>query len=89
MKNLEKIAIDSILQQFEESNKELIESAAVAKRNAEIAQHNFKKAASPLLNVAKESGNLLIQDEVSNEAIAYFETKMAEIIKIPFNLKKQ
>jgi hypothetical protein len=88
MKNLEKIAIDSILQQFEESKKEMINSTISAKQAVEIAQQNFKKTAGPLLSIAKESGNLLIQDEVSEEAIAYFESRMAEIIKIPFSLKK-
>jgi hypothetical protein len=88
MKNLEKIAIDSILQDFQNSKKEMIDGAISAKQAVEIAQQNFKKIAGPLVNYAKEAGNLLLEDEVTDEAITYFEGRMAEIMKIPFSLKK-
>jgi hypothetical protein len=88
MKNLEKIAIDSILQDFQNSKKEMIEGAISAKQAVEIAQQNFKKTAGPLVNYAKEAGNLLLEDGVTDEAITYFEGRMTEMIKIPFSLKK-
>lgn len=88
MKNLEKIAIDTILNDFSTSKAEMIQHAISAKNAVEMAQQNFKKAAGPLMNYAKESGNLLIEDGVSDEAMQYFEQRMSEIIKIPFTLKK-
>ena len=51
MKNLEKIAIDSILQDFENSKREMIDGAISAKQAVEIAQQNFKKTIlSDLIN---------------------------------------
>jgi len=88
MKNLEKIAIDSIIEKFTNSKREMIESAISAKQAVEVAQQNFKKVAGPVVNYAKEAGNLLLEDGVSDEAITYFESRMTEIIKIPFSLKK-
>ena len=88
MKNLEKIAIDSLLLQFKEGKSEMIQHVISAKGAVEMAQQNFKKAASPLINYAKETGNLLLEDGVSEEAIQYFEQIISDIIKIPFTLKK-
>lgn len=88
MKNLEKIAIDSIIENFTNSKREMIESAISAKQAVEVAQQNFKKVAGPVVGYAKEAGNLLLEDGVSDEAIAYFESRMTEIVKIPFSLKK-
>jgi hypothetical protein len=88
MKNLEKIAIDAILNEFGTSKSEMIQNSVSAKAAVEMAQQNFKKAAGPLVNYAKESGNLLLEDGVSEEAIQYFEQRMTEIIKIPFTLRK-
>jgi hypothetical protein len=88
MKNLEKIAIDSIIDNFTNSKREMIESAISAKQAVEVAQQNFKKVAGPVVNYAKEAGNLLLEDGVSDEAIAYFESRMTEIVKIHFSLRK-
>jgi hypothetical protein len=88
MKNLEKIAIDSILNDFGSSKTEMIQASISAKAAVEMAQQNFKKAAGPLVNYAKEAGNLLLEDNVSEEAIQYFEQRMSEIIKIPFTIRK-
>jgi len=88
MKNLEKIAIDSIIENFTNSKREMIQSAISAKQAVEVAQQNFKKVASPVVNYAKEVGNLLLEDGVSDEVITYFESRMTEIVKIPFSLKK-
>jgi hypothetical protein len=88
MKKLEKIAIDSIIENFTNNKREMIQSAISAKHAVEVAQQNFKKVASPVVNYAKEVGNLLLEDGVSDEAITYFESRMTEIVKIPFSLKK-
>jgi hypothetical protein len=87
MRNIEKIAIDTILEQFQSKNAEIINSAISAKAAVELAQQNFKKAAGPLINYAKDSATILIQDDVSEEAIKYFEDRMSEIMKIPFKAK--
>ena len=70
MKNIEKIAIDTILEQFQAKHAEMISAAISAKGAVELAQSNFKKAAGPLINYAKDSATVLLQDEVSEEAIA-------------------
>lgn len=88
MKNLEKIAIDSIIESFSNEKRELIETAITSKSAVEVAQQQFKKIAQPLVNYAKESGNLLLEDAVSEEAIQYFEQRMTELIKIPFTLRR-
>lgn len=88
MKNLEKIAIDSIVNDFANTKAEMIQASISAKAAVEMAQQNFKQAAGPLVNYAKESGKLLIEDGVSEEAIQYFEQRLSELIKIPFTLRK-
>jgi hypothetical protein len=88
MKKLEKIAIDAIITDFVNSKTEMIEATIEAKAAAELAQQNFKKVAGPLISHAKEAGNLLLEDEVSDEAMAYFEQRFSELVKIPFTLRK-
>lgn len=88
MKNLEKIAIDSLIVEFGQTKGEIINAAISAKAAVEMAQQNFKQTAGPLLNYAKESGKLLLEDGVSEEAIQYFEQRLSELIKIPFTLRK-
>ena len=87
MKNIEKIAIDTILDQFQSKNSEMINAVISAKGAVELAQSNFKKAAGPLMNYAKDSASILLQDDVSEEALTYFESRMSELIKIPFKAK--
>ena len=87
MKNLEKIAIDTMVNEFSSKYKEMIDASKSAKAALEMAQTNFKKIIGPLINVAKESGTLLLQDEASDEAIKYFEDKMTEIVKYSLKLK--
>ena len=87
MKNIEKIAIDALLNQFIEKYGEMIENAISAKQAAELAQANFKKVAGPLINYAKDSAGILLDDGVSEDAIKYFEDKITEIVKIPFKAK--
>lgn len=87
MKNIEKIAIDTIISQFSTKNNEIIQATISAKAAAETASANFKKAAGPLINMAKESASVLLQDQVSDEAIKYFEERIADTIKIPFKLQ--
>ena len=88
MKNLEKIAIDSLIVEFGQTKGEMINSAISAKAAVEMAQQHFKKTAGPIMNYAKETGGLLLEDGVSDEAIQYFEQRMSDLIKIPFTLKK-
>ena len=88
MKNLEKIAIDTILSEIENSKTEMIQNAISAKSAAELAQQNFKEVATPLVNYAKEARNLLVEDNASDEAMQYFEERMSAIIKIPFTFRK-
>ena len=87
MKNIEKIAIDTIVDQFQTKNAELIQATISAKAAVEMAQQNFKKTAGPVLNYAKESASMLLQDEISEEALKYFEDRITEIVKIPFKAK--
>ncbi len=87
MKNIEKIAIDTIIDQFQSKNAELIQAAISAKAAVEMAQQNFKKTASPVLGYAKDSAAILLQDEISEDALKYFEDRITEIVKIPFKAK--
>jgi hypothetical protein len=87
MKNIEKIAIDTIIDQFQTKNAELIQATISAKAAVEMAQQNFKKTAGPVLNYAKDSAAMLLQDEISEEALKYFEDRITEIVKIPFKAK--
>lgn len=87
MKNIEKIAIDTIVSQFSEKYKEMIQTSISAKAAVEAASANYKKSAGPLVNYAKETANLIIQDEVSDEAIKYFEDRISDSMKIPFKVK--
>ena len=86
MKNIEKIAIDSMIDKFTAEKAELVAQLVSAKSAAEVAQQNFKKAAGPVLTYAKELGALLAADEISEEATKYFEEKMSDIVKIPFTI---
>ena len=86
MKNIEKIAIDSLVEKFTTEKQEIVQNLIAAKAAAELAQHNFKKAAGPVLTCAKELGAMLIADEISPEAANYFEQKMTDIVKIPFTI---
>ena len=87
MKNIEKIGIDTLIGQFTSKYNEQIEAVISAKQAVEIAQGNFKKVAGPLVASAKEIGNELVTDELSDQAIEYFETTVGQIIKIPFKVK--
>ena len=87
MKNIEKIGIDTLVSQFSNKHNEQIEALISAKQAVEIAQGNFKKIAGPLIASAKEVGNELVSDELSDQAIEYFETTVGQIIKIPFKVK--
>ena len=87
MKNIEKIAIDTIIEQFQTKNSELIQATISAKAAVEMAQQNFKKTAGTVLNYAKDSAAMLLQDEISEEALKYFEDRITEIVKIPFKAK--
>jgi hypothetical protein len=87
MKNIEKIAIDTILSQFISKNGEIINHFKSAKAAVELAQQNFKKSASPLMSMAHESATVLLQDDVSEEAIKYYEERVTEITSIPFKIK--
>ena len=86
MKNIEKIAIDSMIEKFIAEKAELIANLVSSKSAAELAQQNFKKAAGPVLTYAKEMGLLLAADEITEEATKYFEEKMTDIVKIPFTI---
>lgn len=88
MKNIEKIAIDSMIEKFQTEKAELIQGLISAKSAAEIAQQNFKKAAGPVLGHAKEIGALLAEDEISEEATKYFEGRISEILNFPFAVQK-
>jgi hypothetical protein len=83
MKNIEKIGIDSMLEQFTVKNSELIQTMISTKSAAELAQQNFKKSAGPVVNLAKEIRASLVTDTVSEEALKYYEEKMIEILKMP------
>ena len=88
MKNIEKIAIDTLIGQFNEKNTELIQNAVSAKQAAEMASANFKKAAGLVLNNVKEISSMLLAEGVSEEALTYFEEKVGEITKLPFKAKQ-
>jgi hypothetical protein len=88
MKNIEKIGIESLIESFSVKNQELVNQLISAKAAAETAQSNYKKAASPILGQVKEIGSSLLADEVSEDAIKYFEEKITDLIKIPFTVSK-
>ena len=88
MKNIERIAIDSMLRAFEEGEATNIEQLTTAKKEVEEAQQNFKKIASSVKASAQKLGDLLTEDGVSDEAFKYFQEKMQEITKIPFTQQK-
>ena len=73
MKNIEKIAIDTILKEFSESKRELIEQMISAKQAVQVAQTNFKKSADPVINYAKDTAASLLQDDISEDAVTYFD----------------
>jgi hypothetical protein len=87
MKNIEKIGIDTMIQQFEEKYTEMIQASISAKAAVEMAQQNFKKTAGPLLGHAKDTAALILEDGVSEDAIKYFEDRISEIVKIPFKVR--
>ena len=89
MKNIEKIAIDSLIEQFSTKNREHIERTLSAKSALEIAQANFKKTAGALTTNARDIATFLIQDDVSEDAIKYFDDSISNIIKIPFTSRSK
>jgi hypothetical protein len=87
MKNIEKIAIDTIVEAFANKNQELIQNSISMKAAADMAVANFKKAASGVNEYAKIEAKPLLEDGISEEAEAYFEQRISEITKIPFKIK--
>lgn len=87
MKNIEKIAIDTIVEAFSVKNGEIIQNAISAKSAADIAVSNFKKAAAGVMEYAKTEAKPLLEDGISEEAEAYFEQRISEITKLPFKIK--
>ena len=87
MKNIEKIAIDTIVDAFAEKNKEIIQNVISTKAAADMAVANFKKAAAGVNEYAKNEAKPLLEDGISEEAEAYFEQRIAEVTKLPFKIK--
>ena len=88
MKNIEKIAIDSMVDKFAIDWNEGLKELSRAKTLIEEAQKEFKKVAGPIMTQGKEMGGMLLEDGVSEEAVKYFEERFTELVKIPFVLKK-
>lgn len=84
MKKVEEIAINAIIEKFKFDNGNDIDSVISAKSAVETAKQNFNRVATPLVNSAKELSNLLKLDDVSEEAMKYFEERMSDTIKLPF-----
>lgn len=87
MKNIEKIAIDTVVDHFHAKNLEIVNAVISSKAAVELAQQNFKKSAQPLMNIAKDAIAPLIADDLSEDAIKYMEDRISEIMKIPFKAK--
>ncbi len=87
MKNIEKIAIDTIVEGFATKNQELINNLISMKAAADMAVQNFKKAAAGVNAYAKDAAGPLLDDGISEEAEQYFETKITELTKLPFKIK--
>jgi hypothetical protein len=86
MKNVEKIAIESVIKDFMEKYQEMISTVISSRQAVEVAKQNYAKVANPLVNAAKESMGV-ISSEISEEGAAYLEEKLSDVIKIPFKLK--
>lgn len=84
MKNIEKIGIDTLLDQFNTKYKELIEASISARNAVEIAQQNFKKVAGTLMSHGKDTAALIAEDQLSEDAMKYVEDRLSGIMKIPF-----
>lgn len=87
MKNIEKIAIDTITEFFAVKNGEIIQNAISSKAAADMAVANYKKAAAAVMEYAKDEAKLLLEDGISEDAEAYFEQRMTEITRLPFKIK--
>ena len=87
MKHIEKIAVESIFNDFKTENAQLIGQCAEAKSLLDAAQSTFKKFISEAFEKAREEGKVLVDEEVSEEALELFTSKVTELFKIPFKLK--
>lgn len=87
MKNIEKIAIDTIVEGFAEKNQELVNNLISMKAAADMAVQNFKKAAAGVNSYAKDAAAPLLEDGISEEAEQYFEEKITGLTKLPFKIK--
>lgn len=87
MKNIEKIAIDTIVEGFATKNQELVNNLISMKAAADMAVQNFKKAAAGVNSYAKDAASPLLEDGISEEAEQYFEEKITELTKLPFKIK--
>ena len=86
MKNIEKIAIDSLIQTIETELSQDISQMSNFKRQFEEAKKNFQGAAGKLISSAKKSVADIV-DELSEEGIAYLEAEISSKLTVPFKLK--
>lgn len=86
MKNIEKIAIDSLLQKLDSEMETDIIQMGEFKKQFEEAKKNFQGAANKLIGNAKNSVKE-ISDELSEEGIVYIESELSVKLTVPFKLK--
>lgn len=86
MKNIEKFAVDSIVAKFVETNGPKLEVIEEMRKALEDAKKNYMAAINPL---AVQARNAIqeYKEELSPEALSYYETSIATTIKSQFKLQ--
>ncbi len=86
MKNIEKIAIDSILKSIEDKMGNDVVELTACKARFEEAKKNFQTLAGRLAQDARSlTGEIL--EELSEDGIAYLEKEVSGKLDIPFKAK--
>lgn len=87
MKNIEKMAVDSLASDFAKRNEERVQVLENYKKELDEAKANFMSVAKAMISDAKELASE-IESELSPEGLEYLEKTFSAIIKVPFELKK-
>ena len=84
MKRTEEIVVNAIYSEFIEAHADALDNLREAKSDLDEVQARFKKIATAVINDARNVEKIFIDDEISEEALVLFETRISETLRIPF-----
>ena len=86
MKNIEKMAIDALLKTLSETKTSEINDLNAAKKAFDDAKKSFQTIANNIMKDVKIVANDIVE-ELTDEAVQYFESEITNKLGVPFKLK--